>query len=138
MRQYASTGVHDDRPYFPQSRLRGRVVIRKPLPHQTRENWIMKARPAKQDLDFETEDISVADTGPGSAGQSGDTQGLSDIEDANSESVKELLEEGQYFEASVNAGIENARPPDVAEVKTRQVPEDDVPAEYLDGDEPFL
>ena len=70
--------------------------------------------------------------GPSSAGQSGDTQGLSDVAEADSESVQELVEEGQFFEAEVIAGIENAPDPDVAEVHTRQVPEDDVPDEYLD------
>jgi hypothetical protein len=77
-----------------------------------------------------------AELGPNSAGQSGDTQGLSTDDDADSESVTELLEEGQYFEASVLSGIENAPPADVAEVRTRQVPEDDVPEEYLEQDEP--
>ena len=71
--------------------------------------------------------------GTGSAGQSGDTQGLSDVAQG-SESVTELLEEGQYFEAEAVSGIENAPDADVAEVHTRQVPEDDVPAEYLDQD----
>jgi hypothetical protein len=72
--------------------------------------------------------------GPGSAGQSGDTQGLSDIEEADSESVEELLEEGQSFEAEVISGVENAPDADVAEVHTKQVPEDDVPSEYQDRD----
>jgi hypothetical protein len=72
--------------------------------------------------------------GPDSAGQSGDTQGLSDDEGADSESVVELLEEGQAFEAEAISGVENAPGPDVAEVHTRQVPEDDVPLEYLDQD----
>jgi hypothetical protein len=72
--------------------------------------------------------------GPGSAGQSGDTQGLSDIAGADSESVEELLEEGQYFEAEAVAGVENAPDADVAEVHTKQVPEDDVPEEYKDRD----
>ena len=69
--------------------------------------------------------------GPGSAGQSGDTQGLSDIEEADSESVLELIEEGQSYEAEVISGVENAPDPDVAEVHTKQVREDDVPPEYL-------
>jgi len=73
--------------------------------------------------------------GPGSAGQSGDTQGLSDIAGADSESVEELLEEGQFFEAEVISGVENAPDADVAEVHTRQVPEDDVPSEYLEDDQ---
>jgi hypothetical protein len=72
--------------------------------------------------------------GPDSAGQSGDTQGLSDVAEAGSESVEELLEEGQSFEAEAIEGVEDAPEPDVAEVHTRQVPEDDVPSEYLDND----
>jgi len=73
-------------------------------------------------------------TGPNSAGQSGDTQGLSDIEESDSESVEELAEEGQSFEAEVISGIEDASDADVEEVHTKQVPEDDVPAEYEDQD----
>ena len=73
--------------------------------------------------------------GPGSAGQSGDTQGLSDVAGADSESVEELLEEGQFLEAEVVSGVENAPDADVAEVHTRQVPEDDVPSEYLEDDQ---
>ena len=73
-------------------------------------------------------------TGPGSAGQSGDTQGLSDEAEAGSESVTELVEEGQSFEAEVIEGIEDAPDADVAEVHTKEVPEDDVPPEYQDRD----
>jgi hypothetical protein len=40
------------------------------------------------------------------------------------------MEEGNSFEAEVVDGVENAKDPDVAEVTTRQVPEDDVPEEY--------
>ncbi len=68
--------------------------------------------------------------GADSAGQSGDTQQLPDVEDSNSESVQELLEEGNAFEAEVVEGVENAPDADVAEVHTREVPEDDVPPEY--------
>jgi hypothetical protein len=73
-------------------------------------------------------------TGPGSAGQSGDTQGLSNNAEADSESVEELIEEGQYFEAEVVSGVENAPDADVSEVRIRQVREDDVPSEYLQND----
>jgi hypothetical protein len=72
--------------------------------------------------------------GTGSAGQSGDTQGLSDVAGAGSESVEELLEEGQSFEAEAISGVEDAPDPDVAEVHTREVPQDDVPSEYLRPD----
>jgi len=68
------------------------------------------------------------------AGQSGDVQGLSDIEDVDSESVRELAEEGQSYEAAAVSGVEDAPDPDIAEVTTKQVPEDDVPEEYLNQD----
>jgi len=70
---------------------------------------------------------------PGSGGQSGDDMGLSNEETAGGESVAELAEEGQSFEAEALSGME--RPyPDEKEVRTHQVPEDDVPAEYTDQD----
>jgi hypothetical protein len=72
--------------------------------------------------------------GTGSAGQSGDTQGLSDLAEAGPASVEELAEEGQSFEAEAIGGVEDAPDADTAEVHTRQVPEDDVPAEYLERD----
>jgi hypothetical protein len=72
--------------------------------------------------------------GPDSAGQSGDLQGLSNRERADSESVDELLEEGNAFEAGVVSGVEEADENEVSEVHTHEVPEDDVPGEYLDED----
>src|SRR5580765_6641852 len=60
-------------------------------------------------------------TGPESGGQSGDTQGLSRREATNSESVEELLEEGQYLEAEAISGVENAKDPDEGEVTTSEV-----------------
>jgi|ERR1700723_70077 len=69
------------------------------------------------------------------AGQSGDLQGLSDVEEADSESVDELLEEGQSFEAEAVSGVENAPDADRGPVRTHEVPEDDVPEEYLDKDD---
>ena len=76
-----------------------------------------------------------AERGPETAGQSGDTQGLSDLAEADSESIRELVEEGQYFEAAVISGIQNAPDADEGEVTTTQVPEDDVPQEYLKRDQ---
>jgi hypothetical protein len=64
--------------------------------------------------------------------QSGDLQGLSRLESADSESVDELIEEGNAFEADVVAGVESAGDADEGEVRTHEVPEDDVPGEYLD------
>jgi len=75
-----------------------------------------------------------------SAGQSGDTQGLPAAADVDSQSVEELVEEGQSFEAGVLSGVENATNADQREgrrraVRTREVPEDDVPEEYRNSDD---
>ena len=66
--------------------------------------------------------------------QSGDLQGLSHAETADSESVADLVAEGQSFEAGAVSGVEEAGDFPVREVTTRQVSEDDVPLEYLTGD----
>jgi hypothetical protein len=73
--------------------------------------------------------------GARSGGQSGDLQGLSNLGGADSESVDELLEEGNAFEAEVVKGVEDVPDADEGEVRTHEVPEDDVPEEYLDGDD---
>ena len=46
--------------------------------------------------------------GPDSAGQSGDTQGLSQIAGASDESVEELADTDQSYEASAISGVEDA------------------------------
>lgn len=74
--------------------------------------------------------------GPGAAGQSGDIEDLRDTASADSESVEELAAEGQDFEAEVVDAVENAPDPDESEVKTREVPENDVPGEYEDDQKP--
>ena len=72
--------------------------------------------------------------GPDSAGQSGDLQGLSEVADADSESVAELIEDGQALEAEAIEGVEDAPDADVKEVRVHERREDDVPEEYLDRD----
>src|ERR1039458_8508769 len=78
--------------------------------------------------------VAFSPEGPGarSGRQSGDFQGLSSVEGADSESVGELLEEGNAFEADVVTGVKDAGNADEKEVRTHEVPEDDVPGEYLD------
>ena len=71
-----------------------------------------------------------------SGGGGGDYSGLSTVESADSESPRELLEEGQTFEAGIVEGVQNAPNADQGEVRTREVPEDDVPLEYDDQDRP--
>lgn len=73
-------------------------------------------------------------SGSRSGEQSGDLQGLSNVESVDSESVDELVEEGNAFEAGVVSGVEDAGNRGMMEVRTREVPEDDVPEEYLDKD----
>ncbi len=65
-------------------------------------------------------------------GQAGDLQSLSNRPTANSESVEELPEEGNAFEAEAIQSVENALNADQGEVE-HEVPEDDAP-EYLDKD----
>jgi hypothetical protein len=67
--------------------------------------------------------------------QSGDLQGLSNVQGADSESVDELLEQGNAFEAEVVKGVEDAGDSDEGEVHTHEVPQDDVPGEYRDKEE---
>lgn len=66
------------------------------------------------------------------AGQSGDNEKLSRVARADSQSVEELEDEGQSFEAEVVSGVEDADDSE-EEVTTHEVPEDDVPSEY-DGE----
>jgi hypothetical protein len=59
-------------------------------------------------------------------GQSGDLQGISRVADADSESVEELLEDGQALEAEVVEGVEDV--PDEKPVPSRgRIEEDSVP-----------
>jgi hypothetical protein len=54
------------------------------------------------------QDNASGQLGPDSGGQSGDTQGLSPIAEATDESVEELADEGQDFEAEFVQGVEDA------------------------------
>jgi hypothetical protein len=67
-------------------------------------------------------------------GGAGDYSGVSPVEGADPESPRELLEEGQAFESEIVGAVQNAPDADRSEVRTREVPEDDVPPEYQDVD----
>jgi hypothetical protein len=73
-----------------------------------------------------------AKKGAASDRQSGDLEGLSRAEQADSQSVDELVEEGNVFEAGAVAGVEEADDEETKEVHTHEAPEDDVPDEYLE------
>ncbi len=92
----------------------------------------LKKRVREKSQSVDTVAFSPEGPGTGSGRQSGDLQGLSGVEDADSESVDELLEEGNAFEADVVKGVEDAGNADEKEVRTHEVPEDDVPGEHLD------
>lgn len=89
-----------------------------------------KKAPARRAQRFETSDRE----GAVPARKSADFEGLSRVEQADSESVDELVEEGNIFEAGAVAGVEEADDQDTREVHTREVAEDDVPDEYLEKD----
>jgi hypothetical protein len=67
---------------------------------------------------------------PHLGGQAADLRGLSNRPTANSESVEELLEEGNALEAEA-MGVENALDAGQGEVESDEAAEDDIP-EYLE------
>ena len=74
-------------------------------------------------------DLQAKGRGADSGGQSGSLQGLSGLEGADSESVGELLEEGNSFEAEIVKGVEDAPDADESEVHTHQRPQEKDPDE---------
>ena len=88
---------------------------------------LQKAGAHKRQVQRESQSVDTvafAPEGQGarSGGQSDDLQGLSNVEGADSESVDELLEEGNAFEADVVKGVEDAEDADGGEVRTHEVP----------------
>jgi hypothetical protein len=122
---------------------RKRIAAKKPASRKTiaKKKSIAKKKPATKKATRRRADVINPVTpsgrrglGAASGGQSGDTQGLSRRSYDDSESVEELMEEGQYMEAEAVSGVENAPDADQGEVRTRQFPEDDVPEEYQNED----
>ena len=64
------------------------------------------------------------------AGQAGDVQGISNIAEDDPESVEELIEEGQDFEAEIVSGVEDA--PDEREIPKRKRVGDETPHSFED------
>src|SRR6266853_849036 len=92
----------------------------------------LKKQVRRKSQSVDTVAFALEGLGARTGEQSGDLQGLSNVEGADSESVDELLEVGNAFEADVVKGVEDARDADEREVHTHEVPQDDVPGEYLD------
>lgn len=89
-------------------------------------------RPAKTKTRTRRSAFARASSNAQALSADADSQGLSTVESADSESVGELLDEGNTFEAGVVEGVEQADDADEREVRSREIPEDDVPEEYLD------
>jgi hypothetical protein len=94
----------------------------------------LKKQVRRKSQSVDTLAFSPEESAARSGRQSGDLQGMSSIEGADSESVGELLEEGNAFEADAVTGVEDAENAYEKEVHTHEVPEDDVPGEYRDKD----
>jgi hypothetical protein len=121
---------------------KAKVVARKKAP-MVKSKTAPKKKPVKAQAtvavgsqDVETVRLKpksrVARAGAGA----GDLQGISIVEDVDSESADELLEEGQAFEAGIVSGVERAGNAEESEVITHEVLEDDVPKEYEGEDRP--
>jgi hypothetical protein len=72
----------------------------------------------------ETINLDVNGLDARSGGQSGALQGLSDVEGADSESVDELLEEGNSYEAGIIKGVEDAPNADEEEIHIHERPQE--------------
>src|SRR4051812_38661208 len=86
-----------------------------------------QVRKKSQSVDVDKVAFPPEGSGARSGRQSGDLQGLSNVQGADSESVDELLEEGNPFEANVVTGVEDAGDADEREVRSHEIPQDDVP-----------
>ncbi|SPF48568.1 hypothetical protein SBA1_870007 [Candidatus Sulfotelmatobacter kueseliae] len=94
-----------------------KVAKKKPAPKMAERKKVAAARrPRKRERVGEVAFPSER-RGLRSGEQSGDLQGLSHLEAADSESVDELIGEGNAFEADVVAGVESAGDADEKEVR---------------------
>ena len=118
------------KPAAKKAAVKTKAVGQKTIGAKTASALKKQVREKSQSVD--TVSFSPERPGARSGQQSGDLQGLSSVEGADSESVGELLEEGNAFEADVVTGVEDAGNADEKEVRTHEVSEDDVPGEYLD------
>jgi hypothetical protein len=125
-KQTASAKNAVRKPVSPKKQTKKKKTAERPIAVST--------KPVRKPSQTSSRGFSRDDEGSSSGGQSGDLQGLSRREGADSESVEELIEEGNAFEADVVTGVEEAGEDDEREVHTHEVPEDDVPDEYLDQD----
>jgi phage tail tape-measure protein len=103
-----------------------------------RKKPVRKKRFRGKDDAVEITAVELRGLGAPSGGQSGDIQGLSRLQIGNSESVEELVEEGQDREAEMVSAVENVPDADApvlprkkGEAEAEEFPEEEeVPPEY--------
>src|SRR5215831_1831649 len=108
--------------------VRGRTKVVKMASRRPKANEVASDSSLRSSL---TQNITIGrpeDVSPLRAGQSGDIQGLSAVESADSESVEELIEDGQAYEAEIIEGVEDA--PDEQEVPRRGRIENELPIPF--------
>src|SRR5215467_9638026 len=114
--------------------LKAKTVSRKTIAAKTRKPARKKAKKVAAKRRSAPREFPVKQPESQSGRLAGDLQGLSHLEDAESESVAELVEEGNAFEAGILSGVEAADTEDEGEVESHEVQADDVPGEYQDED----
>jgi hypothetical protein len=110
----------------PKRKVTKKTRLRKPSP---RKATLKMTRVRGTSQSVETVALEREELRARSGGQADDLQGFANAADADLESVEELLEEGNAFEAEIVKGVQDAADPDESEVVTHEVPEDDVPEE---------
>jgi hypothetical protein len=123
---------------------RKKVVVRKKVapkkaPKKAKKTAVRKSKPRKTPAQPKPQGLDTFGIERGMvrarAGVlSGDLQGLSRKAKADSESVDELVQEGNAYEAGILQGVEEADNADEGEVKSHEELADDIPEEYLDKD----
>ena len=98
--------------------MRNKKIIRKRKATRSKRRAVRKGLGPSNWRVSEVAAVEPTGLGPNAAGQSGDIEGLSTVASGDSESVAELVEEGQGLEAEKVNGVENAPDPDEAEVTT--------------------
>jgi N utilization substance protein A len=115
----------------------GGEAIGQDVPAEEEARELEQEEAAEDDADA-GEAADESDVEPGDeGGQSGDEEGLSDVPETDSESVEELADEGQAFEAEVVDGVENAPLADEGERIIHERPEtpnENVPDEEEPGE----
>src|SRR5258708_24555403 len=92
----------------------------------------------RQSKSVETVSLEPKGLGTRAGVGAGDLQGISILENVDSESAEGLLEEGQAFEAGIISGVEDGPDADKSEVTTHEVPQDDGPGEDDDKDRTYI